>query len=429
MNQLEQLDLLVEELNLSSSTLDKQATLEKYPQCKELLAATYDSFTNFYVTSSQLKKNKHLVEKIIDTRDIFDLLQVLSSRTLTGHDAIKQCNWFISENIKHRDLIYNILDRDLKCRVKTATLNKVWKGLISVYDVALAKDFEDYKDKIDFEKNEYLASRKLDGIRIEAFVKDDTVIYKSRRGKEKDQLDKLTPWILKYFDTGDVLDCEACIIDKYGAEDFNAAQGELNRKNHTIENPALKVFDLLTQEEFSARKSKRKFTERLTVLWKKLKVAPPECPITMVEQTRVNSHEEVKRLSKKATAKGWEGLILRKNAPYKGKRSWDLLKVKDFIEAEYKVEDLVFENIRYIEDGKELASVMLSAVTILHKGQEVSVGSGFSMDQRKHYYANPEELRGAIITVKYFEETSNKEGTISLRFPTVKAIHGERREL
>lgn len=429
MNHLEQLSLLVEELKSSSSTLDKQETLEKYPQCKELLVATYDNFTNFYVTSSQLKKNKHLVEKIIDTRDIFDLLQLLSSRTLTGHDAIKQCNWFISENIKHQQLIYNILDRDLKCRVKTATINKVWKGLIDVYDCALAKDYEGYKDKIDFEKHEYLASRKLDGIRIQAHVKDGTVVYKSRRGKEKDQLDKLTPWILKYFDIGDVIDGEICIIDKYGAEDFNAAQGEMNRKNHTIEKPALKAFDLLTREEFTSRKSKRKFTERLTALWKKLKGAPEGCPITMVEQARVTSHEEVERLSKKAAAKGWEGLILRKNTTYKGKRSWDLLKVKQFIEDEYKVEDLVFDNIRYIEDGKELSSVMLSAVTILHKGQEVSVGSGFSMDERKHYYAHPEELKGAIITVKYFEETTNQEGTISLRFPTVKAIHGERREL
>ena len=36
---------------------------------------------------------------------------------------------------------------------------------------------------------------------------------------------------------------------------------------------------------------------------------------------------------------------------------------------------------------------------------------------------------GKTITVQYFEETKNQEGGISLRFPTVKIVHGEKRDM
>ena len=72
---------------------------------------------------------------------------------------------------------------------------------------------------------------------------------------------------------------------------------------------------------------------------------------------------------------------------------------------------------------------MLSQVYIMHKGYSVAVGSGFTQEQRIKYYNNPEDIIGKTITVQYFEETKNQEGGISLRFPTVKIVHGEKREM
>jgi DNA ligase 1 len=65
----------------------------------------------------------------------------------------------------------------------------------------------------------------------------------------------------------------------------------------------------------------------------------------------------------------------------------------------------------------------LSYVTIEHKGHEVRVGSGFSKEQRELYHAKPEQIVGQTVTVKYFEETKNQDGGISLRFPTIKYIY------
>ena len=83
--------------------------------------------------------------------------------------------------------------------------------------------------------------------------------------------------------------------------------------------------------------------------------------------------------------------------------------------------------IRHIVDKKEIESIMLSKVIIEHKGNDVGVGSGFSMEQRLYFKDHPEDIIGKVITVTYFEETKNQDGTFSLRFPVVKYIHGDKR--
>ena len=71
---------------------------------------------------------------------------------------------------------------------------------------------------------------------------------------------------------------------------------------------------------------------------------------------------------------------------------------------------------------------MLSGVAVEHKGNIVRVGSGFTIDQRKHLFSNPNDILGRIITVQYFEESKNQEGEYSLRFPVIKVIHGNNRK-
>ena len=59
---------------------------------------------------------------------------------------------------------------------------------------------------------------------------------------------------------------------------------------------------------------------------------------------------------------------------------------------------------------------------IEHKGNIVSVGSGFSLEERSRYYENPKLIIGKEITVQYFEKSKDKQGIESLRFPVVKHV-------
>jgi DNA ligase-1 len=71
---------------------------------------------------------------------------------------------------------------------------------------------------------------------------------------------------------------------------------------------------------------------------------------------------------------------------------------------------------------------MLKNVIIEHKGNRVQVGSGFSHEQKRYFFENPNEILGKTITVQYFETTKNERGEESLRFPVMKGIYEGKRE-
>ena len=105
----------------------------------------------------------------------------------------------------------------------------------------------------------------------------------------------------------------------------------------------------------------------------------------------------------------------------------NLVKVKKFFDAEYKVIDVDFDDHEVVRDGRSETIKMLAQVWIEHKGYKVKVGSGFSQEQRIQYMTEP--IVGKLITVQYFEETKNDKGGISLRFPTVKHIYDGGRDM
>jgi DNA ligase-1 len=145
-------------------------------------------------------------------------------------------------------------------------------------------------------------------------------------------------------------------------------------------------------------------------------------------QIQVSSREHFEEMVADATNLGYEGIMIRKDVGYEGKRSKNLLKVKKMHDAEYVVVDVENGIHRVIETGREIEEEMLRAVMVEHKGNRVRVGSGFSIDQRRFYYQNPNEILGKTITVQYFEETTDQHGDHSLRFPVIKVVHGQKRE-
>lgn len=418
----------IEQSNSSNSNNDKLEVLKTYTQyeiVRKALHYTYNTFKQYGVTSQNCKKNSNLVK--YGYTDLFKLLDDLNDRYLTGHEAISYVNGFVDANKSYEDIIWNVIDRNLKTRSTTSMINKVYPGLIPTFDVALANAYDDKVAKKIRWSDGWYVSRKLDGVRCLAMIDENgEVKFFSRSGKEFTTLGNLETAIRKLGLKNTVLDGEVCIIDENGNEDFQGIIKEIKRKDHTIQNPYYYMFDQLTMEEFIDKTSTRTFKQRLDSLTVKLNDVDSQY-FSVLPQHR-SDDTVFADMIKQSKDGGWEGLMLRKDAPYQGKRSSDILKVKSFHDAEYIVVDIENTVNRVIVEGREIEEEMLKNVVIEHKGHRVQVGSGFSLEQKRHYYKHPEEILGKQITVQYFEESRDQNGGYSLRFPVIKAIYNQKRD-
>jgi DNA ligase-1 len=426
---------MVDALRATSSTKDKEDLIKincgifNNPSAifaKKILLYTYHPLWQYNVTSDNLKKKNHLVARKNEYSNFFDLLDDLKDRKITGHDAIAAVNSFIEHNDEYEELIHCIIDKDLKTRAGDKIINKAIPDHIPEFSVALA---DKYEPKLVDWKDGWYVSRKIDGARCIGIVDSsgDTTFY-SRTGKTFDTLDVVRGGIKALNITNIVFDGELCLVDDEGNEDFQGVMKQLKKKDHTIPNPSYKIFDMISNDEFYSKKgqSNKPYSIRYNNLLEVMRENTCVC-LSVLGQELIKDDDHFAEWTGRANEYNWEGLMLRANEPYKGKRSKDLLKYKSFFDDEYEVVDVEMGPFRYVKNSAEHEETMLSCVTIKYKNHDVRVGSGFSIEQRQDFYKHPKKILGKVITVQYFSESENQDGGISLRFPTFKYLHGDKR--
>lgn len=429
-------------MNESNSSNDKKQTLAKFPQLQQMLRFIYDPFMKWGVSPANIKKfattsgkkqaskrQRTQDEKPTAESDIFVLLDKLSSRQLTGHSAILAVLAFIAANRAYEELIYKIIDKDLKIGVGATIINSVFDKLIPEFDVILANDFQKVAHKVDFESDVWFSSRKLDGCRTIVMIDGaGEVRFFSRQGNEFTSLDSAVADIKSLGLRNAVLDSETCILNDDGSENFAAVVGQIKKKNFTIPAPRLYLFDMVKLEEFQAGHSSDIFSVRQANLANALASYFGQVLIHL-EQIKVDNAEHLAAMSDNASNRGYEGLIVRKDVAYEAKRSNDTLKVKKFLEAEFSVLDVEMSTKQMLKNGQKVEVKTLGSVVIEYKGNKVNVGSGFTDEERERIYKEPDSIIGKQIAVQYFEESSNKAGGVSMRFPTKKHIYWTPRDL
>ena len=122
-------------------------------------------------------------------------------------------------------------------------------------------------------------------------------------------------------------------------------------------------------------------------------------------------HHSVRLLEKQEGFENWEGLMCRDgSATYDYKRSLHLLKLKDFYDCECPIVGF--------KEGVGKYEGTLGAIIVDYKGHEVSVGTGFIDQERDIIWNNREKYKNLLLRVKYFEESCDAKGKVSLRFPS-----------
>jgi len=420
-----ELKIFIEEMRSTSSATEKSAIIARSSTfIHDVLEATYNPYKQYHTTSKTCLKNSELVA-YGNTTPLLSLLKMLNTREVTGHDAIKLVNRFAQSNIDW-DLIYKIIDKDLDIRIGAKGINKGVPGLIPTFSVALAKEFEDGKYKWG---EGWYTSRKLDGVRCLARVNTEgKCTLFSRTGKEFTTLNKVKEAIEATGIINVTFDGEICLVDAKGNEDFQGVMKQLRRKDHQIANPAYMIFDMLDNKDFDNAKGNE-------ILEKRLHTLRSWCGggfinnniLRYTQQYRITGDDHLQEWVKIASDNKWEGVMLRKNVGYEGKRTKNLVKVKKFFDAEYKVVGFDVDNHEVVRDGKSVTMQMLAQVYIEHKGHKVKVGSGFTQEQRLQYMDG--SIVGKTVCIQYFSETYNDKGGISLRFPTLKYVYEGKRDI
>ena len=118
-----------------------------------------------------------------------------------------------------------------------------------------------------------------------------------------------------------------------------------------------KIFDFISLDDFENKTSDNILSERQHILGLVLQERDGYY-YEMLEQHRITGEAMIEEKMNVAMQNGWEGLMLRKDEVYRGKRSNDILKVKKFFDAEYMVIELENGTHRVIVDGKEVEETM-----------------------------------------------------------------------
>ena len=90
----------IEKMNKTSSSNDKVETIRHSTKnVRKLLYYTYNPFLQYYVRPKSLNKRKDLYKnEETKFQSIFQLLDSLSKRVITGHQALTEVNTFTRQN-------------------------------------------------------------------------------------------------------------------------------------------------------------------------------------------------------------------------------------------------------------------------------------------------------------------------------------------
>lgn len=405
------------ELANTSSRLEKEAILKKHhanETLKRVLFLALDPYTQFYIRKIPGYTPNFTERFAMPLSGALESLDKIINRDVTGNAAIQHLK-NILESVLADDakVIERIIEKDLKCGVSEATVNKIWPNLIPTYPVMLASGFD---EKI-MNKMTYPAyvQLKLDGMRFNAIVKNNKVDFRSRNGKSIDLLGNLEQEFLTMASgQAVVFDGELIVRERSGTiMNRQKGNGILNKAvKGTISDKEANmveavIWDIIPLEHFKLGESNLSYESRFEILQN---LEMPE-RVSLIENIEVASEDEAHHLFEEYFSKGEEGIILKDIT-----KGWEDKRVKHQVKFKGELEcDLLCVDWQE-GTGKNVGKLGALVLESSDKLVKVNVGSGFTDEQRDKYTMN--NTVGKIVAVKYNAKIQDKKtGEFSLFLP------------
>lgn len=297
-------------------------------------------------------------------------------------------------------------------------LNKIDAQKKKFYEPMLAHNYKDRKDEL-VGKYPVFSQPKLDGIRCIVRKEGNTLIGRTRNGKEIECI----PHILKSLN-GFFLAYPNAILD---GELYNHdLRANFNKITSLVRKQKPIKSDKMTDKAFD--KKVAEYKERLSEAEDTIQYHVYDAPrindtineaqsfdfridelkahltqnkhIVLVETLEVYSKGNLDDLYGQYLEQGYEGQMVRKSlSAYENKRSTSLLKRKEFVDAEYKVIDIEIGNGNRSGTAKHLVCYCDKTKRTFNSNIKGS------FDYLKEIYDNRKEYIGQLATIKYFQLT------------------------
>lgn len=377
--------------------------------------------------------------------DFVALANRLKKRELTGHAARDAIIAAAERSGPIWNLFYRrVLLKDLMVRVSDSIINKVLKEeigtpealqyVVPVFECQLAEDSKKHPKKMAGRK---LIDVKLDGARMLCVLnkEEDSVRMYTRSGIETEKFEYISfclKTMLPHLEQSIVLDGEIL------SDTFQGLMTQFQRKDADTKDMKLGLFDWVPLADFKAGKctipqDKRhdKLCELATsgLLQKHTGDKVYVIPKLEVDISTAEGQQAMKEFFDDAVKAGFEGIMIKDpTAPYEGRKWSAWLKWKPTISVTLKVVEL--------EQGKPdsefadtLGALVCEGVDDVD-GKSIKIktncGSGFPIEQRAEWWANPSLIKGFLVEIEADAATLNQNSTdtYSLRFPRFKGMRG-----
>jgi ATP dependent DNA ligase domain len=415
----------LENLKATSKISDKTIILEAVqdPTTKRVLNFLGDPNQVIGLSTKKIQKE---VEHVAHDLTLPELLDYLLEHNTGTENEIGMVQYFINQYDAHtKDVLAQVIGKSWTTTVGASLLNKVFgAGFIPVFEVQLAfpydKKINGYSDK-----DVFVVTQKLDGFRAVVEVKDGKVVsVKTRKGKVIDGLTELRNDFEKVLDASlghFIFDGELLLEDpenKWTSGERFQKTGQMISADGECQGLGYHIFDALPYAEFVAGVSKLPYIDRRKNYLETFEAGDLVRPVPVLGTA---DKAGIPAWSDYATAQGFEGVMLNDpHAKYEAKRTKGLLKVKKMHTA-----DLLVVGFEEAIDGKNRGGLK-SLIVQLDEDNTFNVSSGLTEEQREHIWNNQDEYLGKIIEIKFFEETTNKNGGRSLRFPVVLGFRDDK---
>jgi len=397
---------VLERLEQNSSRNVKEEILvkEESEELKFAFATALNPFYNY--NCSEFDDYQDYRKDVPTYKELLALRDKLLDKTYVGNSAKDMLRkTLLTSDPVARKWLVKMFKKDMNCGAAVTTINKIYKGLIPVFEIGLCEKYDE-----GMLPGQWVAEPKYDGGRAIAFVDHHyNVSIVSRNNKPiynteliKEQLAD----VCKMNDFSNVMfDGEMYATDWNDSTSIMHTQTKVNSTKMCYY-----IFDMISMEEFGTQITK-KLDERKVAMKKFFDVKEllgghNLDNIKLTPWYEFKTIDEAKEIYKKLLKEGFEGVVLKHLGsmyPFGRSKAW--LKWKPVETYDVRIVDVE------IGDGKY--SGILGAFICDFEGKKVKVGGGFKDKQRKEFWENREAMKGKIIEVECQEVT--KDG--SLRFP------------